>query len=164
MMFLFTMLFNSLLLTIMMPLALGAPASQGSTPPTLSLVNTLSDAVNVTQSHSESGVDRANKAALHLQGNRGTPSFDAHSALGTGVSIGAAHRGWKLGLNRANKLNKSYKGVPVASGTSWHAAHGTGLSSSDALGGSSGGTVGGASGGNPVEVKGTTTTSSHSTT
>lgn len=160
------MLLHSLLLTILMPVALGAPVSKGSTPPTLSLVSTTSHVLNATDSLSESGVHRANKAALHLPGNRGagTPSFDAHSALGTHVSLGRGHLGWDLGLNRANRMNDDYRGERSLGGseTSWHAAQGTGARSGDALGGSSGGTVGGASDGDPRGVEGTT--GSHSAT
>ena len=169
MIFTFAMLLHSLLLTILMPVALGAPVSEGSTPPTLSLVDTRSDAVNATHSLSESGVDRANKAALHLQGhrgatgsetsskNRGTPSHDAHSAHGTGVGKGTWDRG-KLPLNNANKMNQKYKGKMSLgeSETSGHAAQGTGVSST--LVGSSGGTATSSGAG------GTTTSGSHSTT
>ena len=173
MIFTFAMLLHSLLLTILMPVALGAPVSP--TPPTLSLVNTRSDAVNATQSLSESGVDRANNADLHLQGhrgatgsetsskNRGTPSHDAHSAHGTGVGKGTWDHG-KLPLNNANKMNQKYKGITFLgeSETSGHAAQSTGVSST--LVGLSGGTAGGASGGTSSGAGGTTTSGSHSTT
>lgn len=122
MMFPFTMLLHSLLLTILIPVVLGAPVSQGSTPPTLSLVSTISTVIKATDSLPESGVNRAKKAVLHLQGdrgangseisskNRGTHVWDAHSALGTGVSISTGRLGWELGLNRANRMDDQYRG------------------------------------------------------
>ena len=171
----FTMLLRALLLTILVPVALGAPVSQESSPPTLSLVSGISDA-KVTDGLSRSEVDHANKVGWHLEGNKivigsktrsngkGSPLLDGHSAHGTGVSNIAnalkdkgapSINGWtnnatsqrttKLGLNHANKMNKQYKGRKGLGGSQTGGYAARGTGLSDS--GALGGTSGGISGG-----------------
>ena len=132
------MLFPSWLLTVLVPLALGAPFSQEPSPPTL----TITDMVNATSP--ENFAKSGNKIALGSKSRlRGSASTDEYTALGDcagheGKSIlggqekgsqlldansaprnesshsrsagGTSEAPGKMGLNRANNMKVHYKG------------------------------------------------------
>lgn len=85
------MLPQSWLLTILLPLALGAPVSPETGPPTLTLMPV--DDMSEAQSSGFHSKSRHHEAVRKAHGNS------------TGTRTG------KMGLNRANKLG-GYKGVP----------------------------------------------------
>ena len=125
------MLFQSWLLTVLLPLALGAPFSQEPSPPTLTIMNM----VNATSP--EKFAKSGNKIALGSKGRlrgsastdedpaldncvghegksilgrqeKGSPLLDAYPALRNGSGSTSEPFG-KMGLNKANRMNVHYK-------------------------------------------------------
>ena len=148
------MLFQSWLLIMLVPLALGAPVSQEPRPPTL----TIMDIANATSpeklANSGKKIALGSKSRLH-----GSASSDEYPALGNGGGhknkTGTAGDTWenagKMGLNRANKMHTYYKSVlfdGAANVTLSNGSEGLGTGVSGPLGG----TLGESSGGNSPET------------
>ena len=141
------MLFQSWLLTVLVPLAFGAPFSQEPNPPTL----TIMDLANATSP--EKLAESGNRIVLGSKNRlQGSASTDEYSALGIAVghkgkSGTAGGTSWvpgKMGLNRANKMNRIIKSGAHDGGSN------TTLSDESGAGGgtlaeSSGGRLGGTS-------------------
>ena len=155
------------LLAILVPLALGAPVPRASGPPTLTLVDSISDAKSISNLP-KSEVNRANKVGWHLEGNSIVIGSKATSDK-QGSPLGPK----KMGLNRANKPSWYLKSGKARTGSkttekekgssslSGYLALSTGVSSSGS--GISGGTSSQGSGSN-TGTGGTTTGSEGTTT
>ena len=99
------MLFQSWLLTILVPLTLGAPVSREPSPPTLTIVDNMANATSP-----EKVAEIGNKIALGSKSRlQGSASTDGYSALGSGSSLSWGPR--KMGLNHANKMHSYKNGV-----------------------------------------------------
>ena len=99
------MLFQSWLLTILVPLTLGAPVSREPSPPTLTIVDNMANATSP-----EKVAEIGNKIALGSKNRlQGSASTDEYSDLGSGSSLSWGPR--KMGLNHANKMHSYKHGV-----------------------------------------------------
>ena len=176
------MLPQSWLLTILVPLALGAPVPSESNTPTLTLLNNLSNAKSSAANLPKAALDPANKHGSHRKGNKnlaqGSPSLQASPAFSTGQSANTTTLNdqtgtdpHKMGLNHANKMSSyQFKGQTLATNLTFsnsdqlHAAPGSdvgdlgagggGAESSGELAETSGGMVGGAASGGRKESAG----------
>ena len=162
------MLFQSWLLTILVPLALGAPVSRAPSPPTLTILDNIVNATS-PEKLAESGkkIALGSKSRLHgsastdeypalsngvshkgkniLEGQeKGSPWLDAYPSLRNGSSLNGTAGGTsqdigKMGLNRANKMHTYQKGRADNGGSN------STLSDGETLEESSGGKLGGTS-------------------
>ena len=162
------MLFQSWLLTILVPLALGAPVFRAPGPPTLTILDNIANATS-PEKLAESGkkIVLGSKSRLHgsastdeypalgngvghtgkniLEGQeKGSPWLDAYPTLRNGSSLSGEAGDTsldpgKMGLNRANKMH-TYQKDPVHNG-----GGNITLSDGETLEESSGGKLGGTS-------------------
>ena len=183
------MLFQSWLLTILVPLALGAPVSRAPSPPTLTILDNIVNATS-PEKLAESGkkIVLGSKSRLHgsasideypalsngvghkgkniLEGQeKGSPWLNAYPSLRNGSSLSgtagdASQDIGKMGLNRANKMG-AYKKSGADNGRSNFT-----LSDGETLEESSGGKLGGTSshGSEGITIDTTTTGSGATTT
>lgn len=162
------MLFHSWLLTVLVPLALGAPVSQERSPPTLTSMDNIANATSPDKL-AESG----NKILLGSKSRlQGSASTDEYPALSTGVgrkggnivngqekesgsglnrTADSTRNNNHMGLNRANKM-LSYK-----YGQHYGDIVGSNITVSD--GGTLGESSGGKSSGTPSQGRGGSTAS-----
>lgn len=156
------MLFQSWLLTILVPLALGAPVSREPSPPTLTIMDIANATSREKLADSGKKIVLSSKTRLH-----GSASSDEYPALGnggghkskTGTAGGISQNPGKMGLNHANKMNIFYKNGANSGGSNitrsdggslslgGSEGRGTGVSSTGAVGGELDGTLGESSGG-----------------
>ena len=147
------MLFHSWLLTVLVPLALGAPVSQERSPPTLTLMDNIANAKSPDKL-AESGTKALLGSKSRLQGSAST---DEYPALSTGVGrkggniVEGQVKESGSGLNRTADSTRNNNHMGLNRANKLAAYHQSGKRDGDSVGSnilvSDGGTLGESSGG-----------------